>query len=141
GKDVERVIKENFEPVWEEVRPAPIVRIDFGNGRDITRTLHGNIATYACSADGLVLDVLPGIYTPKAYLGCLGQFRLLASYADQARQGEREARLKDYHALQASALTNHEAPARFINTAGISKAVIEGGIRAMLVSGAMADGA
>ena len=33
----------------------------------MTRTLHGNIATYVCTADGQVLDILPGIYAADAY--------------------------------------------------------------------------
>ena len=63
-----------FEPVWESVRPVPIVTIDFGNGEKITRTLHGNIATYLCNAQGTVYDILPGIYEPIEYLKQLNQF-------------------------------------------------------------------
>ena len=51
-----------FEPVWESVRPVPIVRIDFGNGNVLTRTLHGNILTSICTPDGFVVDALPVIY-------------------------------------------------------------------------------
>ena len=61
-------VTNNFEPCWEMVRPVPIVRIDFGNGTVVTRTLHGNIASYACNSDGQVLDVLPGIYNVAGYL-------------------------------------------------------------------------
>ncbi len=55
-------INTTFEPTWQSVRPVPLVRIDFGNGHVVTRTLHGNIATFVCNADGHVLDILPGIY-------------------------------------------------------------------------------
>ena len=65
--DVAKQINDMFEPAWETVRPVPTVTIDFGNGEKITRTLHGNIATYVCTREGTVLDVLPGIYEPKAY--------------------------------------------------------------------------
>ena len=61
----------------KSVRPVPIVTIDFGNGHTITRTLHGNIATYLCNANGTVFDILPGIYEPTEYLKQLNQFTLL----------------------------------------------------------------
>jgi hypothetical protein len=80
--DVVQTINRFFEPAWEMVRPVPVVRIDFGNGQVVTRTLHGNIATSVCTAEGEVLDILPGIYTPQAYREALNQFRLLANYVD-----------------------------------------------------------
>ena len=80
---VAQFINGYFEPVWEMVREVPIIRIDFGNGTVLTRTLHGNIATYVCAADGQVLDILAGIYTPAVYMAQLQQFRLLANYAGQ----------------------------------------------------------
>lgn len=61
------VVNQMFEPAWESVRPVPLVTIDFGGGRRITRTLHGNIATYVCTPRGQVVDVLPGLYTPELF--------------------------------------------------------------------------
>jgi hypothetical protein len=127
-------INRYFEPAWESVRPVPIVRIDFGNGQVITRTLHGNIATYACTAEGEVLDILPGIYTANAYVDRLYQFRLLANYADQEGKANRARRLAAYHAQQALALKNHQAPPRFVNM-DMSKMAIENRIKAVLVAG------
>ena len=46
----------------------PTVEIDFGNGRKLKRTVNGNIATYVCSPDGRVLDIIPGLNSPEAYL-------------------------------------------------------------------------
>ena len=96
-------INQNFEASWEMVRPAPIIRIDFGNGRQATRTLHGNIASYACFANGQVFDVLPGIYTPAIYRAALDQVRqvMLAVPAAEAQQPER---LRQYHRDKAAAL-------------------------------------
>jgi hypothetical protein len=128
-------INQYFEPVWQSVRPVPLVHVDFGNGSVLTRTLNGNVATYVCSADGQVLDVLAGIYTPTVYVERLGQFRLLANYVDQQGKVNREARLRDYHKGQAEALAKREIPAKLVNVAPISKATIEGGLKAMLVAG------
>ena len=56
-----------FECVWEELRPAPHVRIDFKNGYVLERTLNGNVATLFCTPEGLVYDVLPGIMDAASY--------------------------------------------------------------------------
>jgi hypothetical protein len=61
-------VNQSFEPVWESVRPVPIVHIDFGNGNVLTRTLHGNILTSICTPDSFVVDALPGIYREAEYL-------------------------------------------------------------------------
>jgi hypothetical protein len=64
---VAQVMSESFEPAWQSLRPVPRVTIDFGNGTIVKRTLHGNVATYICTQDGKVLDILPGIYDAKTY--------------------------------------------------------------------------
>ena len=130
--EVATFINRNFEAVWESVRPVPIVRVDFGNGTVLTRTLHGNIATYVCSAQGQVLDILPGIYEPQSYLHALGQFRLLHNYVVRAKENG-AARLKEYHEGQMQALKDHQAPPQFINSAGMTKASIERSLLAVLV--------
>ena len=130
------LINRSFEPAWEMVRPVPTIRIDFGNKTVITRTLHGNIATYVCTAEGDVLDILPGIYTPDAYRFCLNQFRLLAEYV---RMGNRTPprpgdRLKSYHDQSAAALARNERPPALVDTAGVTKARVERPV-VVLVSG------
>ena len=68
---VSAFIRANFMATWEAVRPVPTVEIDFGNGRKLKRTVNGNIATYICDPTGRVVDVIPGLNTPEAYLGSL----------------------------------------------------------------------
>ncbi|HLW64426.1 MAG TPA: hypothetical protein VKS79_03840 [Gemmataceae bacterium] len=106
------MINLNFEPVWEMVRPVPIVTIDFGNGNVIKRTLHGNIATYVCTADGNVLDVLPGLYQPAVYQKRLQDLQSLFRYVYDAKYYSGgwklasllPARAKEFHVRQAEAL-------------------------------------
>jgi hypothetical protein len=136
--EVANFINRNFEPVWESVRAVPMVRIDFGNGTVVTRTLHGNIASYVCAADGQLLDVLPGIYTPAAYVERLYQLRLLANYVDQQGSAKRAERLKAYHEGQRQALAKKQPPPVFFNRADMSKLLIEGGIKAVLLPGGRA---
>lgn len=66
--EVAAFIRENFHAAWESIRPVPVVTIDFGNGKTLKRTLNGNVATYLCAPDGRVIDVIPGLVEPKAYL-------------------------------------------------------------------------
>ncbi len=115
---VAQYINENFEPVWESVRPVPLVTIDFGNGHTITRTLNGNIATQVCTADGQVLDILPGVYTAEVYRKQLEQLVLLHQYVMAARIGRPDVRLKDYHEQQASLLGKNQPRAVFMQIEG-----------------------
>lgn len=99
---VAEFINQNFEATWESVRPVPIVRIDFGNGVTVTRTLNGNIATYVCLADGTVLDILPGLYSREAYLSALSA--LLQLHRQVLRQTDMAAFLREYHRQAAAQL-------------------------------------
>ena len=109
NEQVARFINQNFEPAWEMVRPVPVVRIDFGNGNVVTRTLHGNIASYVCAPDGQAVDIVPGIYTPPAYQAALEPIRRLGVEVTRLERGERQNRLRDYHQRQATQLRNQPA--------------------------------
>ena len=103
-------INQSFEPVWQSVRPVPIVRIDFGNGNVLTRTLHGNILTSICTSDGFVVDALPGIYTETEYLSQLNVLRTVANNAQASPQARRDLLVRAYHRGQAEALKNKGKP-------------------------------
>jgi len=57
----------DFECVWEELRPAPHVTIDFKNGYVLERTLNGNVATLFVAPEGGVFDILPGLMGKPTY--------------------------------------------------------------------------
>src|SRR5947199_4449286 len=101
------------------VREVPIIRIDFGKGRVVTRTLHGNILTSVCTADGKTLDALPGIYNPQGYLDQLDQFRLLAQNYRTVPVNAREAWIRRYHENAVAAIKANQPPARFIETKAV----------------------
>jgi hypothetical protein len=101
-------INDNFEPAWMSVRPVPTVNIDFGDGKTITRTLHGNIATHVCTADGNVLDIVPGAYEPNMYYARLEQLALLHRWVTKA--ADPAERLRTYHVEQQAALALGEEP-------------------------------
>jgi hypothetical protein len=104
-------LNRTFEPVWESVRPVPVVRIDFGDGRVLTRTLHGNILTSVCTSDGLVVDALPGIYTASTYVARLQQLRRIAQYAQTLAADRRAVWVHSYHEGQVDALKKNASPA------------------------------
>lgn len=74
---IARYINENFEASWKSLRPVPKVSIDFGNGTIVKRTLNGNIATFICTPDGTVLDIVAGMYEPEDFLKRLQQAKSL----------------------------------------------------------------
>jgi hypothetical protein len=76
---VRAFVAANFVPAWESVRAVPTVTIDFGGGRTLKRTVNGNVATYICAPDGRVVDILPGLSTPEAFLQDLRSARFLAT--------------------------------------------------------------
>lgn len=114
---VVKFIHDTFEPAWESLGPVPKVTIDFGNGKTITRTLNGNVATYVCLADGSVLDVLPGIYAPAEYRRQLEQLFLLTQFVQQENRRIPEP-LKWYHQNQAESLKNVGLPGTFVLNPG-----------------------
>lgn len=129
--DVADYINESFEPVWESVRPVPRVTIDFGNGKVVRRTLSGNVATYACTADGKVLDILPGIYEPGVYLHRLKELRLLFEYVDT--QFTQLSLLQEYHDRQAERLANGSSRDNFVHVVRRTITGAEAGTRLMLL--------
>ena len=61
-------MRENFVLHWSSERPVPRITIDFGDGRRIESTITGNSAHYVLDAKGRVVDVIPGLYGPAAFL-------------------------------------------------------------------------
>lgn len=70
---VSRMLRERFILYWQSERPAPRVTIDFGDGRKLERTLTGNSIHYILDVDGRVIDALPGLYGPAAFMRLLAQ--------------------------------------------------------------------
>jgi hypothetical protein len=126
--NVSRFMNNTFEAAWESVRPVPLVTIDFGNGHVLTRTLNGNIATYVCTADGKMLDVLPGVYEPNTYLDRLDQFGKLHQWI-KAAGTQAVAKLTEYHRKQAVALADNNVRAVFQKQEFQSKKKVENALK------------
>lgn len=111
-------INSSFEPAWQSVRKVPIISIDLGNGKVMKRTLNGNIASYVCTADGQVLDVLPGLYEPESYKDRLLQLCMLNLVLNSKAPESRDKILAAYHKIQLDRLAKGQAPARFVQPKG-----------------------
>jgi len=91
---VGKFLRENFILHWQSHRPVPKLTIDFGDGRTIERTITGNSVHYVLTPEGRVVDVLPGLYGPAAFLRAIVDAHGLAAVYN--RPGFAQI-LADYH--------------------------------------------
>jgi hypothetical protein len=71
------ILRDKYVLHWHSVRDVPVITIDMGDGRRIRQTITGNSVHYLLNADGTVLDVLPGLYSPDAFREQLEQWQFL----------------------------------------------------------------
>lgn len=71
-------LRERFELLWTSERPVPRVTVDFGDGRVLERTVAGNSAHFVLDRRGRPVDVLPGLYGPRAFRSALESAERLA---------------------------------------------------------------
>lgn len=72
---IEQLLHQDFVLHWQSVRPVPIVTLDFGDGRIVRRTLTGNSGHLVLDPHGRIVDALPGLFSPAAFLALLAQAR------------------------------------------------------------------
>ena len=116
--EISKVLGDRFVLHWKSVRPVPKVTIDFGDGRKLERTLTGNSIHYVLDSDGQVIDALPGLYGPKAFLRELERAEQTAKQAAAKPVGERASFLAHDHRERAAAIT--AAWQQDLNTLGIA---------------------
>lgn len=97
NQEVSKYLKDHFVLHWESVRPVPKITIDYGDGRILERTITGNSAHYILDAQGRVLDALPGLYGPKAFMNGLEKVRIVAISLKDLPEIQRRQRLVSYH--------------------------------------------
>ncbi len=79
---IARYLRENYVLHWKSVRPAPKVTIDFGDGRQIVRTITGNSIHYILDPKGTIIDALPGLYSPDEFMTYLVRINSLQNRFD-----------------------------------------------------------
>ncbi|HEY0458178.1 MAG TPA: hypothetical protein VGC97_03435 [Pyrinomonadaceae bacterium] len=88
--EVSKYLRENYVLHWKSVRPAPRVTIDFGDGRKIERTLTGNSIHYILDENGAIIDAIPGLYSPPAFLKYLQSGVEINKVIDRAPKEQKE---------------------------------------------------
>ena len=74
-------------------------------GRKMERTLTGNSIHYVLMPDGQVVDAIPGLYGPKAFLKQISRGEALVRLLADASAERRISMLADFHAQQAAEVT------------------------------------
>ncbi|MDA7979647.1 MAG: thioredoxin family protein [Pirellulales bacterium] len=97
-------LRNNFVLHWKSVRPVPKITIDFGDGRVMERTITGNSIHYVLTPDGRLVDGLPGLYGPQAFLNNLSQIQEFTARMLVSAPETQDAMLKRYHADSATSL-------------------------------------
>ena len=97
--EISKYLRENYILHWKSVRPAPRVTIDFGDGRKIERTLTGNSIHYILDDTGRIIDALPGLYSPKAFMIYIAQGKRINDSIDMHTDREKDIVLLRYRKL------------------------------------------
>ena len=98
NEQISKLLRDRFVLHWQSVRSVPRVTIDFGDGRKIERTLTGNSIHYVLDSEGRLIDALPGMYGPGAFLRELVRAEAAAVTLRSFRtDDERGAALRRYH--------------------------------------------
>jgi hypothetical protein len=95
---VSAALRQRFILHWQSVRPVPKVTIDFGDGRKLERTLTGNSIHYVLDSHGRVIDALPGLYGPAAFLRGLDQAEIVATAIKDVDDATAAETLAAWHA-------------------------------------------
>lgn len=97
NKEISDYLREHYVLHWQSVRPVPRVTIDFGDGRKLERTVTGNSAHYVLDAAGRPLDVLPGLYAPKAFTEWLKRAHDFSQRLANVADSQRAMWVESYH--------------------------------------------
>ncbi len=107
--EISSFLRENFILHWQSVRPVPVVTIDFGDGRKLKRTLTGNSIHYVLTPGGEIVDALPGLYGPAAFLARVTKLADVARQVAALPAADRSAWLVQYHQQQWDAISRQWA--------------------------------
>jgi hypothetical protein len=101
---VKKLLAERFTFEWKSVRPVPVVTIDFGDGRQLRRTLTGNSVHLVLDARGRPVDALPGLFDPRSFVWLAGAAADLAEATVNLDGNARLERLAEWHRSRRSAI-------------------------------------
>lgn len=99
-------LRDEYVLYWRSVRPAPKVTIDFGDGRKLMRTITGNSIHYVLDSEGRLIDALPGMYAPEAFLAALERAGQIARATTELDAILRHDALAEFHRAELVRLTD-----------------------------------
>lgn len=102
---IRELLSRSFVLHWKSERPAPRVTVDFGDGRKLERTVTGNSIHYVLDSDGRLIDALPGMYGPAAFLRGLDEAYAVFDRTSNLASDDRREALRDYHAGKRESLS------------------------------------
>jgi hypothetical protein len=100
---------------------VPKVTIDFGDGRKLERTLTGNSIHYILDSEGGMIEALPGLYGPKAFLRGLEEGEKVVASVTPLSSEKRASFLRTYHeAAQREILAHWHSDLKELGLPGFS---------------------
>lgn len=90
-------LREQFILHWSSERPVPKVTIDFGDGRQLQRTVTGNSIHYVLDTQGRPIEAIPGLYGPQAFADQLTQAEQFFQKFQQLPVAQQPEALRQYH--------------------------------------------
>lgn len=98
--DIATLMRRHYILHWQSVRPAPVITIDFGDGRKLERTVTGNSIHYILDSDAQLLDAIPGLYGPAAFQSAISYALGFAQSLDGKTGAERRKTLINYYSTR-----------------------------------------
>jgi len=90
-------LRDDYVLHWSSERPAPRIKLDFGDGRVVERTITGNSVHYVLDGQGRIVDALPGLYGPAAFERILGETYSLAKESTNLADEEQMKAIAKHH--------------------------------------------
>jgi hypothetical protein len=104
NREVNKLLRDRFVLHWSSERPAPVVTIDFRDGRTLKRTVTGNSLHYVLDSQGRLVDAIPGLWGPQAFTRVVERAGELAREVAPLAERARRRRLASYHEQALTAL-------------------------------------
>jgi hypothetical protein len=142
NREVSDYLRNHFVLHWKSVRPVPRITIDMGDGRKIERTITGNSIHYVLDVQGRVVDALPGLYGPRAFLDGLRRAEDIAKVTAKSEPVARAFALQRYHTGRLSNINSswendlrlakaESVPARPVSVNSVMASASPNAVRAM----------
>ena len=95
--EIAKSLRQRFILHWQPVRDVPIATIDFGNGRKLRQPIIGNSVHFVLNKDGRVIDALPGLVTPDAFIRWTKSVLNLHHEVQVLSESERNRKIQLWH--------------------------------------------